>query len=118
MHTLNNFKVNKDSTILEVLQVINNNQSRCALVMQEDKVLGVISEGDILRGLIKNMDIHASIRDLFQINLKFLDTHDYSKALKLFTEHGISLIPILDKNFRLLSLITLNEVLKKTQLRN
>ena len=47
------YVVTADGTLLDAAEVIEHTRSRSAVVVKETKVVGIISEGDILRALLK-----------------------------------------------------------------
>ena len=98
-------------TLLDAAEVIEYTHSRSAVVIKNRKVIGIISEGDILRALLNGVGVHAPLATFFNHSFKFLSVPDKGRALELFRNFGISLIPVVDKDFRLTDVITLNEIL-------
>jgi len=99
------------STVLEAIEAIKNNRSRCVVVMQSDRVVGVLSEGDIMAALLRDTDVHAPVADHVHRNFKWLPTRDMQKALDLIRRFGVTLVPIVDNDLHLTGVITLGEVL-------
>lgn len=55
-----NVLIRPDSTLREALEIINREALRIALVIDNNnKLLGVITDGDIRRGLLNNLDLSA-----------------------------------------------------------
>lgn len=105
-----------DGTLLDAAEVIEHTRSRSAVVVKENKVVGVISEGDILRALLKGVRVHAPLADFVNHSFKYLDSPDLERAVGLFKEFGIALIPILDKDFKLIDVVTLHDTLNSSKL--
>ena len=105
------YTVAQSATLLDAAEVIERTRSRSAVVVEGEKVVGVISEGDILRALLHGVGVHAPLADFVSHSFKFMDTPDSERALELFKKFGISLVPVLDKDFRLTGVITLYETL-------
>lgn len=105
-----------DTRLIDAVQAIRENKNRCVIVTSRDKVVGVISEGDVMRALLHGADIHSPLEGWVSHDFKFLSEPDYSEALELMRKHGISLIPILDRNFELCEVITLADVLRRVTL--
>ena len=106
-----------EERLIDAIQAIKENQNRCIIVKSKEKVVGVISEGDILRALLQGVDIHSPMQNWISHDFKFLSSLDYQQALDLMSKHGISMIPILDKNFLLLDVITLVDLLQRVILK-
>lgn len=113
---LDQYIVEARGTLLDATQVIQGNYSRCAVVRDAGKVIGVLSEGDILRALLKGADIYSAIRPFVNHSFKFLPKRDVAHALVLCRNHGISLIPVVDENFVLIDVITAADVLNSVEL--
>jgi len=104
------------ATLLDAVDVITHNHSRCAITISGNKVTGIISEGDIMRALLKGTDIHAPLAGFTNPSFKFLQSRDLTAALGLFHQHGISLVPVLDVDFALIDVILLRDILEQATL--
>ncbi len=113
---LENFTVPETATLLDAVEVIDHNHCRCAMVMRGEKVVGIISEGDIMRTLLGGVSIHSPLAERANPSFKFLEKPDDEAALRLFREHGISLVPVVDNDMKLTDVVTLREVLERVVL--
>lgn len=104
------------STLLDAIEAIKNNRSRCAVVLDGEKVVGVLSEGDILKALLQDGEVHGLIDPYVKLGFRFLTADDPKKALALFREHGFTLVPIVDRAFHLTGVITLSDILARCSL--
>ena len=58
MKNIDGIKLNINSTIKEALKIIDSGAMRIALVVDSNnKLLGTLSDGDIRRGLLKNLSL-------------------------------------------------------------
>jgi CBS domain-containing protein len=106
------FVVHTDSTIKEVSNVIALNYSRCAIVTQMNgKVVGVVSEGDIIRSLLEDVSLYTPIGKIVRPSFRYLRERDVQKALELLRSIGITLLPIVDEEFVLQDVITVHDIL-------
>ena len=108
---LNCYMVEASGTLLDAAQAIAKNKSRCIIVIECGKTIGVISEGDLVRALLRGTDITSPMREFVHHGFVHLEEKSFERALTLFRTHGISLIPILDQAMVLKDVITLNEML-------
>jgi CBS domain-containing protein len=111
MTNLNDYIVARDATLLDAIDVIDQGRVRTAIVVDDGKVVGVLSEGDILRALRGGADVHAPIADYMQVGFRYLRERDLGKAFALMHPRGITLVPLVDDGFRLQGVITLFEVM-------
>jgi CBS domain-containing protein len=105
-----------NGTLLDAIEAIKNNKSRCVLLTSGDRVAGVLSEGDIMAALLHSADVHAPVGSYVRRNFKFLSERNLGKALGLMREFGLTLVPIVDRDLHLLDVITLGEVLNRVVL--
>lgn len=65
----NTFLIPSNSTLQDALQVINDNSKKIALVSNDAKtLLGVITDGDIRRALLKSSSLNTSIENFYNKN--------------------------------------------------
>lgn len=97
----------------EAITSIQKNGSRCVVVIgQSGKVVGVFSEGDVLRAVLAGTEVHAPLRNLIKPSFRYLQSRDLAAARRLLLS-GITLIPVLDQEFKLQAVLTLNDVFKE-----
>ena len=108
---LEDYCVSEQGTMRDAITVIQRNESRCAIVRgQGGKVVGVFSEGDVLRALLRGTDIHAPLRNLLRPSFVYLRERNLEEARPHF-RRGISLLPVLDGEFNLRDVLTLQDML-------
>lgn len=106
----------EDGTLLDVIEAIKNNKSRCVILIAGGRVSGVLSEGDVMSALLHGADVHVRCSEYANRSFKFLSRRDHEKALGLMRDFGLTLLPIVDKDFHLVDVITLSDVLKRVAL--
>ncbi|MHA2282063.1 MAG: CBS domain-containing protein [Promethearchaeota archaeon] len=111
MSGLEDFVISEKATLLQASEKIDRNHSRAVVVRSGEKVVGIISEGDILRALLKGADIHAPIAPFMVYSFKYLSEKDIIKAYKLVKKYLFTLVPVIDENFHLMEVITLADIL-------
>lgn len=117
MHNnLSEFSIGRGASLLDAAEAISRNRSRCVLVADGAKVIGIVSEGDLVRALLGGAEIHAPLESFVHHAFKFLRHRDFKEALRLMHIHGITLVPILDNEFSLIDVITLPDLLSKVAL--
>jgi CBS domain-containing protein len=105
------FVIPLGSTLLEAIEAIKHNRSRCVVVTRADTVVGVLSEGDIMSALLHDADVHAPIDNFIHYDFKHLPKRDLAKALDLMRRFGVTLIPIIDSRLGLVDAISTADVL-------
>ena len=103
--------MSEQATMRDAITVIQRNESRCAVVRgHAGKVVGVFSEGDVLRALLRGTDIHAPLRNLLRPSFVYLRERNLDEARGHF-RRGISLLPVLDSEFNLRDVLTVQDIL-------
>lgn len=95
------------SFIKDALMYIKNNQSRHVFITSNNKVVGVISEGDILDALLKGKDLSSRLDDIINRSFVFLteeDMNNKSNVLRILNQ-GILVIPVLNEKMELIDVI-------------
>jgi len=109
--SISEYTVDETTTLLEASRVIEQNHMRTAIVLSNEKVVGIVSEGDILRALLKGIDVHAPVRKFMQISFTFLNEKDLAKAARIFRKTFVSLLPVVSHQMELQDVITQVEIL-------
>lgn len=105
--------INKSYTILEAIEKIDNSHNRVAVVVNDDeKVIGVISQGDIIRALSSGKSLYTNVEGVIQPSFLYLSDMDMENAYQIFKKKKITLLPIVDDDYNLLNVITLEEIYK------
>ncbi len=98
-------------TIKEVLDQFDCRNDRVAIVIDdEDRVVGVISQGDILRALASGIGLYANVSDIIHSSYLHLYERDMNKAYAIFKKKKITLLPVIDENNKLLDVINLDDI--------
>lgn len=113
---LSQYTVESSGTLLDAAQAIAANRSRCVIVMSGSKAVGIISEGDLVRALLRGVDLYSPMQSFIHHGISFLPDRDMALALELFRTRGISLIPILNNQLGLEDVITLQQLLAQVKL--
>lgn len=108
----NEFVVCKDSTITEALTKIDQNKQGFVIVTNSQKeVLGVLTDGDVRRAIIKGRSAKDTISDIYTIDAKMVSQNDeFGIIIDLFKNQAIKFVPIIDNNGKLANIITKNQL--------
>lgn len=105
------YTISDSASLIEAATRTATNGARTVIVLKDGGVIGVLSEGDILRALINGSDVYSPLSDHVTTNFKFIRNRDMAAALELFRTFAIGLVPILNDNFELTDVVTLSEIL-------
>ncbi len=103
--------VSDDYTIKEVMEHFEVNHDRVAVIINDDrKVIGIVSQGDIIRAIASGISLYTSIQKIIQPSFLYLKERNMEKAYELFKKKKITLIPIVDEKFNLTGIVNLDDV--------
>ncbi len=113
MMDLAEYKISENGLISDAIEMIQLNDSRCVMVVnQADRVVGIVSEGDILRAILKGVHVSARVKTIMNPSFKYLKEFDHDKVVEFF-QKGITLIPMLDEQKGLKNIVTLRNFYQK-----
>lgn len=106
------------ATIRQALELINTGALQIALVSSNKTLLGSITDGDIRRGLLKNLSLDDTIENIMNTSPLTADASlPKDKLLSLLESKKISAIPIV-QNGEIVGLETLHNLLRKKKFEN
>ena len=106
---MKNITIHPKATIKEAMEALDKTAEKVLLVVDEEKVLiGALTDGDIRRYILKKQDLLGTIENIYNKKPIFIFQEDFDKekTKRIFTENLINLIPIVDKNQKILDYIT------------
>lgn len=106
--------VNLESSIKNVIEILEYSGVRIALVVSDDSILeGTITDGDVRRALINGISLESSASKIMNINPIFADTSiSKEKLLLQMKQQDILHMPIVNNNGELCGLETLQHLIK------
>ncbi|ABU69678.1 MULTISPECIES: nucleotidyltransferase family protein [Vibrio] len=118
-HEWKNVLLTPTATILEALEIINREALRVALVVDEHQhLLGVVTDGDIRRGLLSNLPLTDPIAMVMNTNPTTASVGtEREELIDLMESKGILSVPLL-KNAQVVGLETLQGALCRPKYEN
>lgn len=104
---IDKYIIDKHSSVFESMEKINDNKKGFLIVTYQQKVCGVLTDGDLRRSIIKNKNLNKTIEDIFNRNYTYLTMTDgFKKVVEYFKEENIKFLPIINKKHELINIIT------------
>ncbi len=108
--------VGKETSIKEVIKVIDLSGVGIALVSESGKLLGTVTDGDVRRGILNNIDLNTAVEKIMNANPlvgKVGDTP--ASILANLKRNSIQHLPILDSAYYIKGLETLDQFVSTTK---
>ena len=103
---VNDLICNVGASILEVLQIFNKTAKGIVFVVdQEEKLKGIISEGDIRRALIEGIELHTSVEGLLSPDFVYVKEGTPFEEILKKTSERIRYVPIVNDNFNVIDFV-------------
>jgi len=97
------YTIQKDCTIREAMEKIENNYSRSLIVLDKKKVVGVISDGTIRKHLLKNGILETKVEKIMVTDFLYAESKLLADSI-LINTNDIFLVPIVDKKMKLITI--------------
>ena len=109
-----------NSTIADALGVINSGAVKIALVVDSDnKLLGTLSDGDIRRALLRKESLNETINGVYFKNPTTANKGSSKEdLLRSCLINGITQVPIIDEDWKVIDLFVIDDGLLKKQHKN
>ncbi|MEO8441101.1 MAG: nucleotidyltransferase family protein [Betaproteobacteria bacterium] len=115
MHSddLKKFLVHEKGSLREAMQVINDNWREIALVTDDvNTIVGVVTDGDIRRGLLAGMTLEAAVNRVMTTDyVRVSPEMDRSGVLDLMKAASVRHVPVIDARQRLVAIHFLDVLL-------
>lgn len=96
-----------DLLIMALKKIDANRQGFLIVVDKEGTVLGVLTDGDIRRGLIKGCTMETLVGDIYTRNPRIAAVGGgFVQVVELFKEQRVKFLPVVDDQKRLINIIT------------
>jgi dTDP-glucose pyrophosphorylase len=118
-HCWTNVLIQPQSTLLDALRIIDNEALRVALVVnQNQELLGVVTDGDIRRGILSNLPLDTPVMQVMNRSpITACITTPKDELALLMESKSILSIPLLDGK-RVVGLETLHQLFVKKSYQN
>lgn len=105
---LQKYSIDWNATILEGLKKIeSNNEGFICLVNEENKLKGVLTDGDIRRQLIKSSNLQETLKNFSNEEFSYLyEDADFHEVVNNFKDAKILFLPIISKTNELKNILT------------
>jgi CBS domain-containing protein/anti-sigma regulatory factor (Ser/Thr protein kinase) len=99
-----------DMPLSQVLEILRIHRISGLAVVEEDRLVGIVSLEDIVRAMQKN-DLTATASQYMTREVVTAASYDsIVKAIRTFTEKGLGRLPVLDENHKLVGMITKGDI--------
>jgi len=112
--------LNINATIKDVITNLNKSSMQITIVCSPGgNLLGVITDGDIRRGLLRGLDLSSKISSLIKKNPMVVEKNISTKTVEYLMKTKTLLhLPVVDKNYVIIGLYAWNDYLSNEKITN
>lgn len=102
---LENLFISKSATVRQALECLCKNSKQVLFVIDEDRLVASLADGDIRRFLMKGGTLDAPVKDAAHWSPKFVFTTERRNVESIMRESDISAIPIVDDDMHVIDVV-------------
>lgn len=114
---INSLIISPNDSIKKAMEVIEGTGFRCVLIADKNGYLmGILTDGDIRKCILKEMNLNLSVKVVMNANPIVLgDKYSLKEAKDLMIKNGITLIPVVDKNKKIIDYLHLPDIISELE---
>ena len=97
--------VDSKSTIEDAWSVININDHRSVIVVDGDKVVGTLSDGDLRQAILSKRIFSTPVWEVMNTNFIYITGEKKEEGLNILEKKNIFLLPVVDDEMTLIDII-------------
>ena len=108
--------IQSTESIREALKKIGKGNHKCIPVVdRNEKLLGTISDGDVRRAILKNININSKIEKIYNRHPKYFFENKFNEKdlREIFSKENLDIIPIINEKKKLVKVYHWHQVLNK-----
>lgn len=107
---IKNLLVNKYISIRKSIDILDKYGKKIVIVVEDKKLIGVVTDGDIRRWIVKNGDISSSIENIMNKTPKYLIEKEKNKVKDIMNKYKIEAVPIVNEKSEVIDIIFWNDI--------
>lgn len=105
--------VHQDTAVRDAVTAMNDARVGCVLVMESERLVGILTERDILKKVIGQLDLDSPVGEIMTPNPETVGMDDgIAYALNKMHIGGYRHIPVLDRQDRPVGVVSMRDVVK------
>lgn len=106
---MNEILIEKDISIREAIKKLDSTAKKILLVVENEKLIGTVTDGDIRRWILKNGDFEKEVSNIMNSSPKFINERDKYNAKNIMESYFVDALPIVDDNKNLIDIVFWND---------
>lgn len=102
--------INRDTSIRQTIKRLDKTAKKILIVVENNKLIGVVTDGDIRRWILRNGDLSSSVSLIMNMHPIYLYENNISEANKIMKEKGIESIPLVNQYNEVVDIVFWNNL--------
>jgi len=102
--------IKKDTSIRQAIEKLDKTAKKILIVVEDNKLIGVVTDGDIRRWILKSGDLSSSVEMIMNINPIYLNKKNKTEANEIMKKYGIEAIPLVNEYNEVIDIIFWNDL--------
>lgn len=101
--------ISEDLSIKEALKKLDETAKKILLVVEDKKLIGVLTDGDVRRWILKSGDLNESVKLIMGKTPKYILEKDLRNVKKILKKYNIESMPVLNSDMEVVDIIFWND---------
>ena len=101
--------INKELSIKEAIKKLDETARKILLIVEDNKLIGVLTDGDIRRWILKSGNLSEPVSLIMIKEPKYIFEDERKNAKKVLKEYNIEAVPVLNKEKEIVDIIFWND---------
>lgn len=111
MSHYNDYIVSPTDSITASMKKISRNKHRVVIVVDQGKVIGTVSDGDIRRAFLDNVLAIAPVEKIMNINCRTTTVQEPQKLREIILQEKVTVLPVVNDMNELVDVFVADEPL-------
>lgn len=112
---MNDILIDEECTIYDAMELLNKSGQRILFILNNNKLVASLTDGDIRRGILKEKKINESVKAVANYSPIYLYKEQIDKAEVIIEKEKIDALPVLNENHEILEIIFANPIYEETE---
>lgn len=99
------FTIDISDSVQTAMERINENKHRAVLVLDDGRVVGVVSDGDVRRAFLRSILPIAPVSQVMNLNFVATEERNLARASEILRSARVTILPIVDAERRLINVV-------------
>ena len=104
MNNIKKYTSSSSNNIAQVMKIIDHNGEGICFILENEKLIGVVTDGDLRRSLIKGSEMSTNIKKVMNTDFISLPIHTNDNKIRSTFSKKLRIIPLCDNDNKLIDL--------------